>query len=158
MIQVLTEESETILDKIDTKLADIAKMLAQWRMVEDQYIMAAYEIVGMTTSFAASRQENLKELKPKVGECPLATKAGRDAQLHAFGNYDFFHCSNHRRSRGGFGISRAGLLSRGGGAPHHDRQVLSSPACLLAATNSIVSQASNSLRFLRLTTPLSLLR
>ncbi|XP_034246882.1 LOW QUALITY PROTEIN: NFX1-type zinc finger-containing protein 1-like [Thrips palmi] len=57
---------EPLLGEIDSTLRTLSNELASWRMVEDQHIMADYAIIGMTTSFAASRQQILKELKPRI--------------------------------------------------------------------------------------------
>lgn len=37
-------------------------------MVEDQTVMEKSLVIGMTTSYAASRQQILKALKPSIGK------------------------------------------------------------------------------------------
>lgn len=68
LVFMLEEGLEPLLDEIDTKLADSAKVLASWKMVKDEHIMAEHKIIGMTTTYAASHQQSLKELKPRIGE------------------------------------------------------------------------------------------
>lgn len=68
LLSIIEVDLQPLLEEIDSTLAEIANVLASWKMVEDQHIMAEYAIIGMTTSFAASRQQILKELKPRIGE------------------------------------------------------------------------------------------
>ncbi|XP_034246908.1 NFX1-type zinc finger-containing protein 1-like [Thrips palmi] len=66
LLTALSVFFEPLLGEIDATLPALSNELASWRMVEDQHIMADYAIIGMTTSFAASRQQILKELKPRI--------------------------------------------------------------------------------------------
>ena len=69
---------EDAMEEVDVKYAEEAAMRMEWKMIEDQAIMANNEVVGMTTSQAAIRQKTLKELKPKIG---------KSAQLFQVDNY-----------------------------------------------------------------------
>ena len=58
---------QPLVDHIDVKCAEAGTEFHEWKMVEDQAIMAESLVIGMTTSYAASRQRILKELKPQIG-------------------------------------------------------------------------------------------
>ncbi|XP_034235841.1 NFX1-type zinc finger-containing protein 1-like [Thrips palmi] len=66
LVAALDVKFRPVLARIEAALSATANELSSWRMVEDQLIMAQYAVVGMTTSFAASRQQILKELKPRI--------------------------------------------------------------------------------------------
>ncbi|XP_034243136.1 NFX1-type zinc finger-containing protein 1-like [Thrips palmi] len=61
-----TQFVKPVLDRMNVEYSAAASLLQQWKMVEDQTIMANNLVIGMTTSYAASHQSILKELKPRI--------------------------------------------------------------------------------------------
>ncbi|XP_026285880.1 NFX1-type zinc finger-containing protein 1 [Frankliniella occidentalis] len=62
-----------LLKVLKTKITDMQPKLlraaANWKeaqMVEDQYIMSHCQVIGMTTTYAASKQSILKQLRPRI--------------------------------------------------------------------------------------------
>lgn len=57
---------DPVLEEVNGAYAAAANVYQEWSMVEDQAVMATKLVIGMTTSYAASRQKILKALKPSI--------------------------------------------------------------------------------------------